>query len=163
MIHPQYWSINSVWRKLKGNRYGVRLSPADIGAYLRLKPRGKAILDIGACDGDSAKLFLDHGARKVICVEKDAGLAREIRLPHTAVYAEEFKPEKHLSLFYDAIKCDIEGYEMLLLPYAGKIKCPIVLEAHNWYVREQFLNAGFEELSKPDEMLGLCLMGKNLE
>ncbi|HRR54844.1 MAG TPA: hypothetical protein P5290_05830, partial [Candidatus Methanomethylicus sp.] len=67
------------------------------------------------------------------------------------------------SLEYDAIKCDIEGYEMLLLPYVGEIKCPIVLEAHNWFVREQFLNAGFVQLSKPDEMLGLCLMGKNLQ
>lgn len=163
MIHPQYWSLNSIYLKLT-NVDNRRFTKIEEKCYLMLKPKGKTILDIGAYNGDTAKLFYNNGAEFVICIEKDKEIFNEIKknIKYSAyLLNESFNPDKHLKLNYDAIKCDIEGYEILLLDY--NITVPIVVEVHNWYLYEQFLKHGYSQLTQPDTMLGLCMMGKNLK
>ena len=163
MIYPQYGSLHSLYIKLT-NKNNQQFAKEEEKFYLMLKPKNKTVLDIGAYNGDTARLFLDNGAKYVICVEKNKELYSQIRknVKHSAYLLNEaFNPEKHLRLNYDAIKCDIEGFEILLLGY--KITKPIVLEVHNWYLYEQFKKQGYEELTKPSKMLGLCMMGKNLD
>jgi len=155
MIHPKYWSLNSIHAKLFPKRMTV-MSPSDVAAYRTLDVRGKVVLDVGAFNGDSARLFLKNGARKVIAIESNPDYARKINMPRVEVIAEPFRLE-HLSIPHDCCKFDIEGWEALLIPVAEKLK-PTVLEAHNWWVVEQFENKGFRAITKPDPMLGLCVM-----
>ena len=122
---------------------------------------GKTVLDIGACCGETAQLFFRLGAAKVICVESNRERADLIRKNvdrlgwNCEVYAERFKPE-HLNVKADFIKCDIEGYEMELLPHLDSRPC--VVEVHNWWIKEQFEKAGFHAVNEPHPMLGLCIM-----
>jgi hypothetical protein len=72
MIHPLDWSVRSIYKRLRYGKinelYGF--FPGEEEIYLSyLKPDGKIVLDIGAYNGDSAKLFLEHGAKFVHCIE----------------------------------------------------------------------------------------------
>lgn len=164
LLNPRYWSLDSVYKRLKYGKATQWINPEDLRCYLMLKPQGKTILDVGAWEGDTAKLFLDHGAKKVICVERDHDKAKKITDPRTEVFAEDFSPLKHLFLDgIDGIKVDIEGYELLMVPYLYRLKKPIVIESHNHYNNEIFKAQGFEFLSTPQPMGGLCLMGRDLE
>ncbi len=127
-----------------------------------LEPNGKTILDVGAYNGDSARLFLKHGAKQVIAIEKDRELASQIKLQNCIVYGESFDPEKHLSLDWDAAKVDIEGYEILLLPYIDSITRPMLVEVHNRYLEEKFASHGFKTIytDPANRILGVCLMGR---
>jgi hypothetical protein len=79
-------------------------------------------------DRDRAKIILENKDRLSLNLE---------------LYAEPFKPEKHLLLEHDFIKMDIEGYEMLLLPYLKNCK-PCVVETHNSCLKEEFEKLGFK-------------------
>lgn len=156
MIHPFDWSVNSIRIKMFVNLSLNAISFSDLNAYKLLKVKNKIVLDIGAYNGDTAKLFLYLGAKHVICIEKDSNLAKQIRLRNTTVFNESFNL-KHLKLNYDVVKMDIEGYEILLLSYLYPLK-PMVVEVHNHYLKEQFLKKGFNIIGTVDEMTGLCLM-----
>jgi predicted RNA methylase len=112
--------------------------------------RGKVVLDVGACCGETAWYFLRLGANKVICVESDsvriATLESNKRVAklNIEVVAEPFRLE-HLFLHYDFVKVDVEGQEVVLLDYLeqfGKLK-PCVLEAHSSDLRRKFEAQGF--------------------
>lgn len=110
--------------------------------------KNKTVLDVGACCGETAYFYLQHGAKKVICVESDPTRAKLIlrnkqNLNLNIELINDFFVPKHLSLNYDFIKCDIEGHEMELIPYAKKLK-PCIVEAHGQNVREQFEKNGFQ-------------------
>lgn len=163
MIHPLDWSLRSIYKRLKYGRYPPVMDDNEKYFYIHyLQPRGKIVLDLGAYTGDSARLFLDAGAKKVICIEKDQMRAAQIHLPNTVVYAEGFDPDKHLALEWDVMKMDIEGYEGLLLPYLNEIKKPMIVESHNWWLNEEFEKAGFIYLVQPTQyMCGVSLMGRD--
>jgi len=157
MIHPQYWSLYSIYAKLFPSRISVMV-PQDVVAYSTLDVKGKTVLDVGAYNGDSARLFLKNGARKVICIECNPDYARQIDIPNVEVIAEPFRLE-HLSIPHDCCKFDIEGWEALLIPVAEKLK-PTVLESHTWWHTAQFKKKGFRVMTDegPTANTGLCMM-----
>lgn len=138
------------------------LTTEDINAYKKLNVRGKNVLDAGAYIGDTAKLFLDWGAKTVFCVEIDPDSARKIKLPHTLVFVEKFN-KKHLDLPWDVLKMDIEHYELDALPLIKDDKRSMVIEVHNFFILKQFEDAGFRRLTGIMSPAGLCIVGKNLE
>ena len=164
MIHPQYWSINSLFRKFWPP------TDADFPYYISyLRPKGKVVLDVGAGDpspNGSVKAFLDAGAKWVYAIEKDAERKRKAgldKMEHVTVIREEFEPWRHLALPADAIKIDIEGWEMLLLHDLDSVNHrPIIVETHTAWITAQFLKAGFEMVRPTrDSMLEVSLVGMN--
>lgn len=151
MVSILDWSVRSVYRSI-GKKIGTLseydLRPDSIDAFLYvncLQPNGKVVLDIGANNGDSAKLFLGHGAKKVICVEINERQAKKIKSPHTEVLIEPFRLS-HLLISHDCMKMDIEGGEYLLLNYEGQIK-PSIIEVHSWILAKQFQMKGWNILT----------------
>jgi ribosomal protein L11 methylase PrmA len=113
--------------------------------------KGKTVLDLGACCGESAWYFLKVlGAQKVYCVECDSqniGILRhnrDISKLNFDVIPERFQI-KHLKLPFDFLKCDIEGGEVLLADYleSNRLSVPCVLEVHSEALRERFEGLGF--------------------
>lgn len=113
--------------------------------------KGKTVLDLGACCGESAWYFLEVlGADKVFCVESDAfnikllRYNREVSKLNFEVIPEKFKIE-HLQLPFDFLKCDIEGSESLLADCFEREPCgwPCVVEAHSEELRNRFEMLGF--------------------
>jgi hypothetical protein len=109
--------------------------------------KAKTVLDVGACCGETAYFYLQHDAKKVICIEPDQTRAELIlrnkeNLNLNIELINDFFSPKHLSLSHDFIKCDIEGHEIALIPYAKKLK-PCIVEAHGKDIRELFEKNGF--------------------
>ena len=166
MIHPQYWSLDSIWKKLH-NREPTALDKDDIAAYSLLPVKGKTVLDIGAYDGDTAELFLRLGAKRVICIEPDFNrymkIIRNLYWEGSPIIVDNKQyDETDLKNYnWDCMKMDCEGYEALLYEKGwhkyiqGR---PVVLEAHNWHVKEELEKIGFTTIKVLDSMLGLTLM-----
>lgn len=114
--------------------------------YLPIPVEGKTVLDVGAGEGESAWFFLEHGAKKVICVEPDkeafevlemnAKKHREIVPVH-----KRFTPDD-LLLSHDFMKMDVEGYEEELLEYS--LLKPAIIEVHGLQLRDKFARQGYE-------------------
>ena len=88
--------------------------------YLPVDVKGKVILDIGAGEGESAVLYLSHGAEKVTAIEPNPVAFKVLEenvkandLPIVAIN-EKFDL-KHLQIDHDFLKMDIEGHEVSLL------------------------------------------------
>lgn len=119
--------------------------------------RGKYVLDIGACCGETAWYFIRClGAEKVYCIESDS---KRIAVLHENrrrsglnfdIVGEPFKLE-HLTLRHDYVKCDIEGQEVLLLDYLshGHTLGPCVVEVHSTDIRIGFEGYGFHIIDTP--------------
>jgi SAM-dependent methyltransferase len=110
--------------------------------------KGKTVLNVGAGAGESAKFFLDHGAREVIAVEPSP-----VALPylwrnaegHPITVIDRFFDVEMLTIPHDYMEMDIEGYEVELitsgaLGWYGK-DCSI--EAHNRFIVNKLGEAGF--------------------
>jgi hypothetical protein len=82
--------------------------------------KGKVVLDVGAGAGETAYLFFEQGARKVVAVEVNPLLCRYLRANVRAnewdleVHEEPFSVS-HLSIPHDFAKIDCEGGEKELL------------------------------------------------
>lgn len=141
LIHPRYWSIDSLIRKALKDGF---MFPIDLALYVQyLGVKDKTVLDIGAKNFDSAQVFLSNGAKKVICVEKDFHRIPKSIEDKIEVYNEWFNPKKHLSLDYDVCKMDIEGYEILAAPFLSYMKRSIA-EVHNCYMIDLFKRSGWK-------------------
>ena len=121
---------------------------------------GKTVLDVGAGCGETAWFFLEHGARKVICIERDPARVAILRknkdsgvLKAIEICPGKFTPQ-FLELPHDYAKFDIEGYECGLLPIAiaGRLG-PTVIETHNGWITEQFEGRGFRRVFTRGEEL----------
>lgn len=148
MIHPQHWSLCSIYERLKYGRNGA-MSPEDKKAYLTLPYKNAVVLDVGAYNGDSAMLFLKHGARKVIAIEPY--YHHEIpNDPRIQVIPECFSL-KLLDILegkYDCIKMDIEGWEEELLQRPAHSYKPTVVEVHGQQLWKKFFDAGWQFIYK---------------
>lgn len=119
--------------------------------YLPINVKDKVVLDIGARQGDTARFFLEHGAKKVICIENNPYHFKYLRQNakfHKEIFPifESFKLG-HLILDHDFLKIDIEGYEEELLDwfdYAKMLLGPCVVELHTAFLTEKFHKEGFE-------------------
>ena len=114
-------------------------------SYLPIDMSGLTVLDIGAGEGETAKFFLDHGAAKVICVEPCTRayhyLARNTSAhPEIKAINKRFMV-KDVCLPHDFLKCDIEGYEEVLLDV--KLPAPAAVEVHGLQLRDKFERAGW--------------------
>ena len=111
--------------------------------YLPIDIRNKTVLDVGAGEGETAKFFLEHGAKKVVCLESDVESYKNLyqnskRFRGIEPLNASFSL-KHLYLDFDFLKMDIEGYEEVLL--TTELTKPAVIEVHGLQLRDQFKNA----------------------
>lgn len=109
--------------------------------------RGKTVLDIGSGCGETALLYFNKGADKVICIEQNIELLPFLNNNIVANGLNidfRFEPFNldHLFLHFDAVKMDIEGGEKELLRF-GKIDFPLVLEIHSKDLVKAFQEKGF--------------------
>jgi hypothetical protein len=163
--YSQYKEVENL--KLALTQIGLQVTKEmlrDGHLYLpKFSLKGKTVLDIGACCGESANIFLKAGAKKVVCIEPNLNRVKYIEFNkknlgwNVDVIPEKAAPKHIIETSPDLIKCDIEGYEMDLIDYLPKYPC--VLEVHNYWIRDKFAERGFHELIPPDPMLGQCLMG----
>lgn len=124
------------------------------GHYLWSGLKGSTVLDIGAGCGETARLFLNNGAKTVICVDNDAACCYYLRhnalTKNITVISGSFEPSMVWSFNADFIKMDIEGYEVLLIEYLkrgliyAKDLRPMVIEAHSQYCINELLDLGFK-------------------
>lgn len=169
-ILPRLLKVRREWKRLGLRMDGVTLgnlvAEKETGVWDRtyLPPfplTGKTILDIGASCGDTAKFYLDHGAKKVICIESSpsriAMLQHNSKVLNIEIVPRAFKISDLFQFRYDFIKCDIEGWELLFIDYADILK-PCVLESHTWMSTDLFMEKGFRCLTEPNAMTGECLM-----
>jgi predicted RNA methylase len=112
--------------------------------YLPIPVRGLTVLDVGAGEGETARFYLEHGAKKVLAIEPDE--ACFVRLKENAVgkplecFNRRFCLDD-LKLQFDFMKMDIEGFEEALL--SVPIQKPCVLEVHGLQLVEKFRQAGY--------------------
>jgi hypothetical protein len=125
--------------------------------YLPISVENLTILDEGAGEGETAKFFLDHGARNVICVEPDLSSFR--RLVENAkdkpmvCLNKKFELDD-LKLDFDFMKMNIEGYEEALL--SVQFDKPCVVQVHGLQLRDKFKAAGYTIRNSEEGDLG-CL------
>lgn len=103
--------------------------------YLPIDVKGLTVLDVGAGEGETARFFLDHGAKKVICIESDDfhySLLAKNAVGRPMECAHKMFALSDLDRDYDFIKMDIEGAEKSLLLLPAKVKKPIAMEVHGY-------------------------------
>lgn len=131
--------------------------------YLPINVTGLTVLDVGAGEGESARFFLEHGAKKVVCIEPDKACFR-LLLENSIgrsldCYNKAFSPSD-LNLSFDFMKMDIEGWEEELLKL--HVEKPSVIEIHGLQLREKFEKAGYQIITK-DEYGWISYAYKGLE
>jgi SAM-dependent methyltransferase len=124
----------------------LRESPEWHEFYLPICIKDLTILDVGAGEGETARFFLDNGAKKVICIESCHEAFKYLRensvTHHQIVPINKFFELSDLSDHsFDFLKMDIEGYEESLLQ--TKLSCPAVIEVHGLQLRDKFKKAGW--------------------
>ncbi|HMK94380.1 MAG TPA: hypothetical protein VK536_03165 [Candidatus Limnocylindrales bacterium] len=114
--------------------------------YLPICVKDLVILDVGAGEGETARFFLENGAKKVICIEPSHEAFKLLKensvTHHQLVPINKFFELSDLSDYlFDFLKMDIEGYEEILLQ--TKLSCPAVVEVHGLQLRDKFKKAGW--------------------
>ena len=113
--------------------------------YLPVSVKDKVVLDVGAGEGETAKFFLDHGARRVICIESDSAaftfLHRNAGEHGFTAIQKRFDLTDLKEFNFDFLKIDVEGYEEVLLDTV--LRTPAVLEVHGFQLREKFAQRGY--------------------
>lgn len=125
--------------------------------YLPINVRDLTVLDVGAGEGETARLFLENGAAKVICIEpSDEAFAylKKNAVSHPIVpINKRFEMSDLETQSFDFLKMDIEGYEESLL--GTKLTHPAVLEVHGLQLRDKFQAAGWRiEYPSPEDFKG---------
>lgn len=151
-IHKSKWNFSEKRIEMIFNEYEEWKK-----YYLPINIKDKIVLDIGAGEGETAKFFLENGAKIVICIE-----CNEFRLKYLNENAKNFpiivlnkKFDIHdLCIYCDFIKMDIEGYEEILLNY--KIPKPIVLEIHGMQLIDKFKKDGRFKIEKNENEEWVC-------
>jgi hypothetical protein len=113
--------------------------------------RGKNILDVGGGCGETAKFFFDNGASNVHVIENNPICADYLRY-NSNIFSNLTYQVKNFEICditekYDLVKLDIEGYEMILLPYLDCLNVDIIIESHDNYITDMFIEKGFKILT----------------
>lgn len=110
--------------------------------------KGKNVLSIGGGCGEDAKFFLDSGASSVHVIENNPVCEKYLKhnsgLDKRLTYELKSVSIMDLVLKYDFIKCDIEGYESIFIPFLDLIKSDMIVESHCNYITDRYLEAGFK-------------------
>ena len=131
---------------------------------------GKTILDVGAGCGETAYLYFQHGAKRVIAIEIDPvqvevlkrnsdlnswnNETRELKIIPRAFELQDLSREK-----FDFAKIDIEGGEADLLKL-DEISFPLVMEAHGIELRDKLVQKfGLSILVKALPLEDVWLLG----
>ena len=113
--------------------------------YLPIKVKNLTVLDVGAGEGETARLFLENGAAKVICIEPSQEsfiYLKRNSLSHPITPLNKFFEMSDLSTqTFDFLKMDIEGYEESLLE--TELAHPAVIEVHGLQLKDKFQKAGW--------------------
>jgi hypothetical protein len=114
--------------------------------YLPVNVKGMIVLDVGAGEGESARFYLEQGAKKVICIEMDDKCYK--RLEANAKGKPMECHHKHFDLTdldrqYDFLKLDIEGGEADLLTLPSRLHIPLVIEVHGEQMARAFFKKGY--------------------
>jgi SAM-dependent methyltransferase len=114
--------------------------------YLPVSVKDKVVLDVGAGEGETARFFLEHGAKKVTCIEANQKAFYNLRrnsLKHNSITAvfKRFNPSDLTAFPCDFLKVDIEGYEECLLNV--QLTFPAVIEVHGLQLRNRFRDKGY--------------------
>jgi len=112
--------------------------------YLSINVEGLTVLDVGAGEGETARFYLEHGAKRVLCIEPDEARFRRLKenawdRPLTC-YNKRFSRDD-MNLPFDFMKMDIEGFEVELL--GAPVVKPCVIEVHGLELRERFEREGY--------------------
>ena len=128
--------------------------------YIEFLPwNAKTVLDVGAACGETALLYLLHGAEKVICFEPGLDNFRllERNSLRNTWNVSSFQERFHLgmlsSIEFDFMKMDCEGCEGELLK-AERLP-PCVIEVHQNKVRVEDLMRRFPGLRLAKRQIGL--------
>jgi SAM-dependent methyltransferase len=144
-----WWARREILHELKKNnwqfsneRLNFLLTEDWNRYYLPVDMTGLIVLDVGAGEGETARFFLNHGASKVICIEPEPN-AFELLKRNSAnhpgkleIYQKLFDLND-LSMKFDFMKMDIEGYEESLLDNTP-LAVPAVIEVHGLQLKDKF-------------------------
>ena len=114
--------------------------------YLPFSVKDKVVLDVGAGEGETARFFLKHGAKKVTCIEANQKAFDNLHrnsLEHnniTAVF-KRFSLSDLTAFPCGFLKVDIEGYEECLL--TAQLPFSAVIEVHGLQLRDKFRDKGY--------------------
>jgi SAM-dependent methyltransferase len=118
--------------------------------YLPVNVKGLTVLDIGAGEGETARFYFNHGAKKVICIEPDDESFKLLLLNAKNRAMQCYHKTFDLSdllLNFDVLKMDIEGYEEALLTIP-KLTKPCIIEVHGLQLVKRFLKKGYKLKSR---------------
>ena len=121
-------------------------SPSWKKWYLPVDVQGLTILDVGAGEGESARFYLEHGAKKVICIECDDVAFKNLALNAVGKPMECYHKRFDLSDLkreHDFLKLDIEGGEAALLDLKSHVSVPCVIELHSIELAKAFYKKGY--------------------
>lgn len=113
--------------------------------YLPISMHNLVVMDAGAGEGETARLFLENGASKVICIEPSTEsfvYLEKNSASHPIMPLNKLFELTDLTTYsFDFLKVDIEGYEEDLL--GKELSYPAVVEVHGLQLRDKFQNAGW--------------------
>jgi SAM-dependent methyltransferase len=113
--------------------------------YLPFSMRGLTVLDVGAGEGETARFFLENGAKKIVCIEPNHRafeyLLGNARHRPMECFNKRFDLDDLVFRFFDFMKMDIEGYEEQLL--GVQLEKPSVIEIHGLQLRDKFNGGGY--------------------
>lgn len=116
-----------------------------LNEYCPIDLRGKVVLDVGAGEGETAKFFLQKGAKEVIAIESDPQCWGNLfknadRFPIFPIY-RKFEAIDLILSHVDFAKIDIEGYEETILGTRPRFPCAV--EVHGLQLRDRFKAQGW--------------------
>lgn len=145
ILFPRLFFKSEGWNFSEKRLHAYVLEYQDwLENYLPISVKGLTILDVGAGEGETARFYLEHGAKKVLCIEPHhesyLRLAMNAKNRPMVCFNKRFTLSD-LQMQFDFMKMDIEGYEEPLLNV--QFTKPCVIEVHGLQLRDKFAKAGW--------------------